>query len=528
MLEAMRYISLFSGIEAASAAWSQLGWEPIAFSEIEPFCCDLLNKRFPNVPNLGDISTVEWSKYEGAADVIIGGSPCQAYSIAGKREGMLDERGMLMLEYVRAVREVKPRWVVWENVPGVLSQDGGRAFAALLEELEECGYSLAWRVLDAQFWGVAQRRRRVFLVGHPIAGCAAAVLFEPGSLRGDTPTSREKRAELTLAAGRSIGGDGRGRMGLRACPASPTTAEGDSATGCLTPWDVQSRRIYGTEIAAPTLSAQDRDGGHNSVNVLAFDTTQVTDPRNGNNPQFDDPCHTIIAASHPPTIAFSAGQSDKAGSVGAQEEVAPTLRSSASGTNQVPTIAFNYSMSGTRGFAESEEVSPTLRSSPGNCSNMPAVVTQYGSDIAGTLMARGDSSPCADRGMNVICMATQQGGAEIAEDMCPTIAASAGMSGNNQPVVCMASGQANAETMVECCPTLTRRGCKDSPIAANGYAVRRLTPVECERLQGFPDGWTDIYDNTPDTPRYKAIGNSMAVPVIKWIGEQIAMVENAM
>lgn len=137
MPEAMRYISLFSGIEAASAAWSQLGWEPIAFSEIEPFCCDLLDNRFPNVPNLGDISTVVWSKYEGAADVVIGGSPCQTYSIAGKREGMLDERGMLMLEYVRAVREVKPRWVVWENVPGVLSQDGGRAFAALLEELEE-------------------------------------------------------------------------------------------------------------------------------------------------------------------------------------------------------------------------------------------------------------------------------------------------------------------------------------------------------------------------------------------------------
>ena len=473
MTDAMRYISLFSGIEAASAAWSQLGWEPIAFSEIEPFCCDLLHLRFPRVPNLEDISTVDWSKYEGAADVVIGGSPCQAFSVAGRREGMLDERGLLMLEYVRAVREVKPRWVVWENVPGVLSQDGGRAFATLLEELENCGYSLAWRVLDAQFWGVAQRRRRVFLVGHPIAGCAAAVLFEPGSLRGDTPTSREKRAELAAAAGRgaALGGE------------------------CLTPWDVQSRRIYETEIAAPTLSAQDRDGGHNSVNVLAFDTTQVTDPRNGNNPQFDDPCHTISAASHPPTIAFSAGQSDKAGSVGAQEEVAPTLRSSASGTNQVPTIAFNHSASGTRGFAESEEVSPTLRSSPGNCSNMPAVVTQYGDEIAGTLMARADSSPCADRGQNVVCMA---------------------------------SGQANAETMTECCPTLTRRNCKDSPITANGYAVRRLTPTECERLQGLPDGWTDIYDNTPDTPRYKAIGNSMAVPVIKWIGERIAMVEAVM
>ena len=486
MPETMRYISLFSGIEAASAAWSQLGWKPLAFSEVEPFCCDLLHLRFPDVPNLGDVSTVDWTKYEGAADVVIGGSPCQAFSVAGKRGGMLDERGLLMLEYVRAVREVRPRWVVWENVPGVLSQDGGRAFASILEELENCGYSLAWRVLDAQFWGVAQRRRRVYLVGHPIAGCAAAVLFEPGILRGSDQASRGKRAELAARAGFGVEKHCYGVLGNVCDRRSTQNGSGVSAeiaptlntvdrhlvAGCLTPWDGQSRRVYETGCAAPALAAQDRDGGNNSLNVLAFDTTQVTDPRNGNNPHFGDPCHTISATAHVPSIAFSAGNSVKAGSVGAQEEVAPTLRSSASGTNQVPTICFNHSASGSRGFGESVELSPTLRSSPGNCSNMPSV--------------------------------------------------------------CMASGQANAETMDECSPTLTRRSCKDSPVVTNGYCVRRLTPVECERLQGFPDNWTAIpwrgkpAEECPDTPRYKALGNSMAVPVVKWVGERISMVEKVM
>lgn len=202
MVRPMRYISLFSGIEAASVAWAPLGWEPLAFAEIEPFCCELLEKRFPGVPNLGDVCGVDWSSYRGKCDLIIGGSPCQAFSVAGRREGLDDPRGRLMLEYARAVREVEPRWVLWENVPGVLSQDGGAAFGALLGVLEDCGYSLAWRVLDAQFFGVPQRRRRVFLVGHTRAQCAAAVLFEPESLQGSAPSSADKRAELAAGAGR--------------------------------------------------------------------------------------------------------------------------------------------------------------------------------------------------------------------------------------------------------------------------------------------------------------------------------------
>jgi len=164
----VRYISLFSGIEAASVAWHPLGWEPVAFAEIEPFPSAVLAHHYPDVPNLGDITTVDWSAYAGV-DVLVGGSPCQSFSVAGLRRGLADPRGNLALEYLRAVDAVRPRWVVWENVPGVLSVDGGRAFGAFLGGLAELGYGFAYRVLDAQYVrvqshtrAVPQRRRRVF------------------------------------------------------------------------------------------------------------------------------------------------------------------------------------------------------------------------------------------------------------------------------------------------------------------------------------------------------------------------------
>lgn len=163
----MRYLSLFSGIEAASVAWGPIGWEPVAFAEIDPFPCAVLEERYPGVPNLGDVSEVDWRKFvkrSGKPDVLVGGSPCQSFSIAGSRTG-LDGASGLMWEYVRAVREVRPRWVLWENVPGALSSTHGEDFRCLLEALDALGYGLAWRVLDAQFFGLAQRRERVFLVG---------------------------------------------------------------------------------------------------------------------------------------------------------------------------------------------------------------------------------------------------------------------------------------------------------------------------------------------------------------------------
>ena len=208
----MRFVSLFSGIEAASVAWGPLGWEAVAFAEIDPFPCAVLKYRFPDVPNLGDVTKIDWEEFKGKygpVDVICGGSPCQSFSIAGGREG-LDGESRLMFEYLRACDEVRPPWVIWENVPGVFSIDGGRAFGILIDALEELGYGLAWRTLDAQFFGVAQRRRRVWLVGHLGDMRAAAVLFERDSVSGNTQSSREKRARLAADpqghAGEGLGG----------------------------------------------------------------------------------------------------------------------------------------------------------------------------------------------------------------------------------------------------------------------------------------------------------------------------------
>ena len=161
----MRYVSLFSGIEAVSVAWRGLDMRPVLFSELDPFHCAVLAERFPEVPNLGDVTKIDWEPYVGAVDVVAGGSPCQSFSIAGTRTG-LDGASGLMWEFVRAVRELRPRWVLWENVPGALSSTHGEDFGCLLRSMDELGYGLAWRVLDAQFFGVAQRRRRLFLVGN--------------------------------------------------------------------------------------------------------------------------------------------------------------------------------------------------------------------------------------------------------------------------------------------------------------------------------------------------------------------------
>ena len=162
----MRYVSLFSGIEAVTVATEPLGWEPVAFAEIEPFPCAVLAHHWPDVPNLGDVTKIDWNRFKedhGAVDLVAGGSPCQSFSVAGGRES-LDGESRLMFEYIRAVRDLRPRWFLWENVPGALSVRDN-AFGQLLGEMADLGYGLAWRVLDAQFFGVAQRRRRVFLCG---------------------------------------------------------------------------------------------------------------------------------------------------------------------------------------------------------------------------------------------------------------------------------------------------------------------------------------------------------------------------
>lgn len=193
--EKMRYLSVCSGIEAASVAWQPLGWQAVSFSEIEPFPCAVLAHHYPKVPNLGDMTKVhDWRPYHGAVDLVVAGTPCQDFSIAGRRAGLAGERSRLALVFAQVLSVVRPEWIVWENVPGVFSTNGGRDFGAFLRALDDIGYSCAWRVLDAQFFGVPQHRRRVYVVGYfgnwrP----AAAVLFERESLCGDTGQGRKTR-----------------------------------------------------------------------------------------------------------------------------------------------------------------------------------------------------------------------------------------------------------------------------------------------------------------------------------------------
>lgn len=227
----MRYISIFSGIEAATVAAESLGWEPVAFSEIDAFPSAVLAHHYPEVPNLGDITKIDWRKYRGKAGLVIGGSPCQSFSIAGKREGLKGESG-LMFEYIRCVREVRPTWFVWENVPGAFSSERGEAFRQFVSEMDKLGYGLAWRVLDAQFYGVPQRRRRVFVVGRFRAEPPTEVLFDPESLRGDLAPSREKREELTARVEERVGGRGAGHVHVMTT--ANTSANGSNFTRDIT------------------------------------------------------------------------------------------------------------------------------------------------------------------------------------------------------------------------------------------------------------------------------------------------------
>jgi DNA-cytosine methyltransferase len=207
----VKFLSVCSGIEAASVAWNPLGWKAVAFSEIERFPSAVLAHHYPDVPNLGDMTKFhEWPDLE--FDLLVGGTPCQSFSVAGLRKGLADPRGNLALTYLALADRYRPRWLVWENVPGVLSSSKGRDFGAFLGGLGELGYGWSYRVLDAQYCGVPQRRRRVFVVGHSSGDFrrAAEVLFERHSLSGDSAPCRKTGEGITHDAAPCLGASGRG------------------------------------------------------------------------------------------------------------------------------------------------------------------------------------------------------------------------------------------------------------------------------------------------------------------------------
>lgn len=470
----MRYASVCSGVEAASLAWMPLGWEAVFFAEIEPFPCAVLKERFPDVPNLGDMTKIEGKKYRGAVDILVGGTPCQGFSVAGKQGGLNDPRSALCISYCRLLETMRPRWFVWENVPGVFSTNGGADFWAFLRKIDEIGYSCAWRVLDAQYVrvdgfarAVPQRRRRVFVVGY--SGdwrYSASVLFEPGCLPGNTPPRRIKGAgvarSLTASTGGTSGkeqqhtlisGDGRPLNALGVYGYNGAVTGSVSATV-----DTRCKNTNG-----PTLVMA--NGQANSEVSEAFSPALTCDHES-----------PIVCAG------FSGGQGENAGGIGYQEEVAPTIRSSESGSNQVPDVICYENHAQDSRVKPCGECSPQINAKAGTGGgNLPIV---HAVAVAENIIGRKENTGANGTGAQAELAYTQNATGVM------------GVSVNT--------------------------------------TVRRLLPVECERLMGFHDNWTRIpwrgkpAEDCPDSPRYKACGNSMCVNVMRWIGMRIENVERRM
>jgi DNA (cytosine-5)-methyltransferase 1 len=498
----MKYLSVCSGIEAATVAWHPLGWKAAAYSEIEKFPSAVLEHHYPTVPNLGDMTKFkEWDL--DSIDLLVGGTPCQSFSVAGLRKGLEDPRGNLALVYCGILDRFRPQWFVWENVPGVLSSNSGRDFGSFLGALAELGYGFAYRVLDAQYFGVAQRRRRVFVVGYfgdwrP----AAEVLFEPESVRGDPAPSREKGEKIANC--------------FTSSPSQHRSPNEDATL--ITTNRMVAFGEYVDDGTASTMKMRDyKDATDLVVQPIAYNITFC----DANGTRSDRPDGGLYVN---------------------EVSVTNTLTKAGIGTNIVQPI------------------------------------TQYG-DIAGSLTARHDSSACADRGQNVLVQpmayniapgkgvlkddihvtyadatktldasgsnpAMHQGGAAIVQpisfsgqmsvpstgvDMTPTLQAKNPMA-VAQPIDPIRYGKHQQDTLhhesgiMSSLPAGSRDNGGHYTNTVTGMAVRRLSPKECERLQGFPDGYTDIRlkdKDTPDGPRYKALGNSMAVPVMAWIGKRI-------
>ena len=492
----MRYVSLFSGVEAASVAWANLGWEPLAFAEVEPFPCAVLAHRFPDVPNLGDVCNIDWEEFNrkhGAVDVLIGGSPCQSFSVAGNREGLQGE-SRLMYEYIRAVRDLvrasegrSPRYFIWENVPGCLSSNQGRDFGCLLDQLEECGYCIPWRTLDSQYarvlrresgrfvGPVPQRRRRVFAVGGLGGPGVCDILFERSCLRGDHPKGREAREALAehLDAGLEMG-DSAGFKWFAGARAkgigyedgtSPTLSVSDGHTpAVLTPWDVQSKRVYSEHGTSPTLQAGMREGGGIQPIVLQGNCMTPWDVQSKQVHTPDGPSPTLSAGGsnwapkNVQPIVFTTANTNANGSNFNEDGASYTLDLANSNA-----VAFEQNQRDEVRLVggDGSHTSCLPASRFGTHKNEPLIMTQYG-ETAGTLTARSDSSPCADRGQNVVCVEECVSDIMFHDDVAPTQRAS---QHKQPPVICMSDDQRNSAVNEDLAGTLKVGG--SEPIIAH-------------------------------------------------------------
>ncbi|WP_042776374.1 DNA (cytosine-5-)-methyltransferase [Sinorhizobium fredii] len=433
------FLDLFSGIGTAALAFTPHGWTTVAHAEIDRFATSLLRYRFPTIPNYGDVNAYEdWPDLQ--IDLLTGGTPCQAFSVAGLRKGLRDPRGVLMLDYLAVARRYRPRWVVWENVAGVLWHDEGRSFATFLGGMEECGYSCAWRVLDAQFVrtqrfprAVPQRRSRVFVVGHlgDWRG-PAEILLEPESMRGDSPPSRAPRQDAAHDVAQSLVASGRGVER----PGEPRDQDPVVAARLVSFGEYE---IDGT--ASPVLERDYKYASDLVAHTLKADGFNASEDGTGRQP--------IIPV------------------------VAPTLSGAANrtGGDRPP---------GTMGADMHDALIPIAFDSKSHGA---------GGDIAPTL-----------RAMN-FCESHANAGGQVA----------VAFNASQDPVPHNVPGALDEDGF--------------SQSVAARWGVRRLTPLECERLQGLPDHWTDVpwhgQRHAPDGPGYRAIGNAWPLNVADWIASRL-------
>jgi DNA (cytosine-5)-methyltransferase 1 len=489
----MRYLSVCSGMEAASVAWHPLGWTPVGFSEIEPFPCAILKHRFPNTPNYGSLTEYQsWPLEPGAIDLLVGGTPCQSFSVAGLRKGLADPRGNLALTFLGLADKLKPRWIVWENVPGVLSSGGGRDFGSFLGALVELGYGFAYRVLDAQHFGVPQRRRRVFVVA--CLGdwrAAAEVLSLREGLRGYLETGNKKRKGSAADAGASVEAGGLQRtVGTLCADTHPGAYSGqDAYTGRLIPvshWE-------GGDIH-PTLNQSAKgSGGVGSSNQELFSQGGA-----------------YLVPGQPIPIQDGREIEKHQNGLGIANQGDPAYTIDTTGAQAIAiqgTIIGRGENAGPQGTGATEGgpmFTLTKTDIHGVCHQMPG-------SVAPTIGASGP--PYSRTGNERV----------EAEALAVTF----------QPGNLRRDAGADPSTTTTT-TTLKASAGDQTPHVATQMAVRRLTPNECYRLQGFPDNWGRIpwkgkpAEECPDGPQYKACGNSMAVPVMRWIGERIAAVDSTL